>query len=68
MKTIRRLETASGRLIYELTESTADYGICYGVRVISTLFGEAETAEVTDFSAKFEDAERFFSIIADNAV
>ena len=68
MKTIRRYVIAGGRLCYELVESMTEGYACFGVRVSTTLFGEAESAYIEDVSHIFEKAEAFFELIADNAV
>ena len=68
MKTIRQLKIASGRLCYELIESTSKGYVCFGVRVSTTLFGEEESEYVEDISCIYEKADEFFKLIADNNV
>ena len=68
MKIIKEHKTAAGRLCYELIESTSKGRVCFGVRVSTTLFGDEESAYVEDVSHIYERAEKFFDLIADNAV
>lgn len=69
MKILKEVETARGRLRYYLTESVRSDGIIvYGVKSVTTLFGEREEASVPDISSNKETAERFVELIADNIV
>lgn len=68
MKTIKTFEEAKGKLRYELFAEETDNMPHYGISVTSDIFGEPETAAVSDITTETEFAERMFRMIADNFV
>lgn len=69
MTILKTINAAQDRLCYSLTESVREDGsVCYGVKVTTTLFGEAESAEVEDISSDRQVAEKFLYMLADNLV
>ncbi|MGN0552386.1 MAG: DUF6514 family protein [Oscillospiraceae bacterium] len=69
MTTLKEINLARNRLCYCLTESTrGDGSRSYGVKVRTTLFGEAEESAVEDISSDREMAEKFFYMLVDYMV
>lgn len=72
MKNLREVKTltvANGRLHYILTAGNRpDDTTAYGVKVISSLFGEEEQAAVHDITSDKASAEKFLELLADNTV
>lgn len=69
MTTLMEVNVARNHLCYCLTESTRDDGsISYGVKVKTTLFGDAEEAAVDDISSEREVAEKFLYMLVDYIV
>lgn len=66
---VKTLSIAHERLKYILTEGKRPDGtIAYGVKVISTLFGDEEQAAVFDITSDKCNAEEFLELLADNTV
>lgn len=68
MKTIKTYEEAKGKLRYELFAEKIEDAEHYGISVTSSIFGEPETASVSDITTEAEFAEKMFRMIADNFV
>ena len=68
MKTINTIETAKGKLLYTLFSEKNEGPERYGLTVVSTIFGDEETAAVRDITSDYDFAERLAYILADNMV
>ena len=67
MKTLAKIETAKGKLIYTLFSTETDEAVTYGITVNSKLFGE-ETASLQDISTDFDFTEKLMLMLAENFV
>ncbi len=68
MRTVKTFEEAKGKLRYELFAEDFDDRSHYGISVTSSIFGEPETAVVSDITTETDFAEKMFRMIADNFV
>ncbi len=69
LKEVKTLTVANEHLRYILTAGNRpDGSTAYGVKVISTLFGEEEQAAVYDITSDKASAEKFLALLADNTV
>lgn len=68
MKVITKIETARGKVIYELFCGSADGTESYGIKVKSGLFDEAEETVVEDITTELDFARKLLFMMADNLV
>lgn len=68
MKVITQIETARGKVVYELFSETTESNVRYGIKVRSDLFGETEEAVVKDITSELDFARKLIFMLADNLV
>ncbi len=68
MKVITQIETARGKVVYELFSETTESTVRYGIKVRSDLFGETEEAVVKDITSELDFARKLLFMLADNLV
>jgi len=68
MKVITQIETARGKVVYELFSETTDGTVRYGIKVVSELFDETEETVVKDITSELDFARKLLFMLADNFV
>lgn len=68
MKTLSTIEAAKGKLVYTLFSEEQNGSEVYGITVVSSIFGDEETATVRDMTSELPFAERLIAVLADNVV
>lgn len=68
MSTVKRIETAKGKLIYVIFSTTVNGKIEYGIQVTSKIFESTEIASVSRITSDLEFAEKLLALLADNLV
>lgn len=68
MKVITQIETARGKVVYELFGETAESTVRYGIKVRSGLFDGAEEAVIKDITSELDFARKLLFTLADNLV
>lgn len=68
MKAITKIETARGKLVYELFSETTGGTVRYGIRIVSEIFDKAEEAVVKDIASGLEFSRKLLFALADNLV
>ena len=68
MKTINTVETAKGKLLYTLFSEEKDNAERYGITVLSSIFGDSESATVRDITTDYDSAQKLVFLLADNLV
>lgn len=68
MKTINTVETAKGKLLYTLFSEEKDNAERYGITVLSSIFGDNESATIRDITTDYDSARKLIFLLADNLV
>lgn len=68
MSTVKRIETAKGKVIYVIFSTTVNGKIEYGIQVTSKIFESTEIASVSRITSDLEFAEKLLALLADNLV
>lgn len=69
---VETVSLANKKMVYTLFQSECEVEdvktLCFGIEVVSTLFGEAETVKITDITTRYEIAKELYDILCENLV
>lgn len=69
---VETLSLANNKLEYTLFQSKCQIeditAVCFGIKVVSTLFGQTETVKIPDITTKYDIAKELFDLLSENLV